>query len=80
MVVMLIGIGTYLLGVLRQIRWRAFHRHSMSIVRDSWSDKPDLSGTRMLDLDDKLTCFDLGMFKCLADVVDRTEWHPGKRK
>ena len=75
MAIMLIRFGTYLLGVLRQIRWRAFHRHPMSIVHDGWSDKLDLSGTRMLDLDDEPPCFDLRVIKCLGDIVDRAEWH-----
>ena len=47
----------------------------MSIVHDGWSDKLDLSGTRMLDLDDEPPCFDLRVIKCLGDVVDGTEWH-----
>ena len=47
----------------------------MSIVHDGWSDKLDLSGTRMLDLDDEPPCFDLRVIKSLGDVVDGTEWH-----
>jgi hypothetical protein len=52
----------------------------MSIVHDGWSDKFDLSSTRMLDLDDELSCFDLRVIKCLGDVVDGAEWHPDNCK
>jgi len=47
----------------------------VSIVHDGWTDKLDLSSTRVLDLDDKLPCFDLRVIKCLGDVVDGAEWH-----
>jgi hypothetical protein len=49
----------------------------MSIVHDGRSDELDLSSARMLDLDDKLSCFHLRMIKCLGDVIDGTEWDPG---
>lgn len=49
----------------------------MPIIHHGWSDKLDLSSTGMLDLDNELPCFDLRVVKCLGDVVDGAEWHPG---
>ena len=48
----------------------------MSIIHDGWPHKLDLSGTRVLDLDNESPCFDLRVIKCLGDIVDRPEWHP----
>jgi len=48
----------------------------MSVIRDSGSDELYLSGTRMLDLDDKSPCFHLRVIKCLGNVVDGAERHP----